>query len=444
MTVHSKDRPSWLTKLERIGELSAQNRDLIFNNIGYLINADMLKEQYQQLDGMKAVGIDKVTKADYSEQLDKNIQELIKRIRRGTYRPKPARITEIPKEDGSTRPLAISCFEDKLVQLAVSALLTKIYEPLFLPCSYGFRPEKSCHDALRALMSSVFPNMNGAIVEIDLRKYFNSIPHSVMMDHLRRKISDQRFLRLIEVLITAPVIEGKQEIKNTRGCPQGSIISPILANIYLHHVIDEWFESIKRTHLRGRAELIRYADDMVFTFERHCEAKRFYNVLPKRLSKYGLEMHAEKSQIIPAGLGAAQRAHKQGNRLPTFNFLGFTCYWGQSRKGYWRLKLTSRRDRFTAKLKGLREFLRRNLNTKHMGSPMETVIRVVRGWINYHNVSDNAQKVEAFRKQCMRIIFKWINRKGGRHSMNWERFNQILKATGFPKAGKTISMFGAR
>ena len=262
-----------------------------------------------------------------------------------------------------------------------------------------------------------------------------------MMEFLRRKISDQRFLRLIEVLMTAPIIEGKRYTKNTCGCPQGSIISPIMANIFLHYVTDEWFETIKQSHLRGRSELIRFADDMVFTFERQDEANRFFNVLPKRLSKYGLEMHVEKSQLIRAGLGAAQRAHQQGSRLPTFNFLGFTCYWGQSRKGFWRLKLTSRRDRFTTKLKGLREFLKDNLNTKHTGETLKTVMRVVKGWINYHNVSDNGRKVEAFRKHSMRIIFKWINRKGGRRSMSWERFNQVLKAIGFPKAGKIISMY---
>ncbi len=263
------------------------------------------------------------------------------------------------------------------------------------------------------------------------------------MDFLRNKISDKRFLRLVEVLMTAPIIEGKRKIENTCGCPQGSIISPIMANIYLHHVMDEWFESIKQSHFRGRAELIRYADDMVYTFERQDEAKRFYKVLPKRLSKYGLEMHEEKSQLIIAGLGAAQRAERQGSRLPTFNFLGFTCYWGKARKGFWRLKLTSRRDRFTSKLKGLREFLRENLNTKHTGETLKIVMRVVRGWINYHNVSDNGRKVEAFRKHSMRLIFKWINRKGGPRSMSWERFNQILKAIGFPKSGKTISMFRA-
>lgn len=444
MTVHSNDRPSWLTKLERIGELSAQNKEMVFNNIGHLLNADMLKEQYQQLDGKKAVGIDKVTKETYGKSLDENINNLVKRIRRGTYKPKPSRITEIPKEDGSTRPLAISCVEDKLVQSAVSALLTEIYEPLFLPCSYGFRPGQSCHDALKALMKSVFPNMNGAIVEIDIRKYFNSIPHSVILKLLRNKISDQRFLRLIEVLITAPTMDGDKEVKNTCGCPQGSIISTIMANIYLHHVIDEWFESIKQSHFRGRAELIRYADDMVYTFERPDEAKRFYSVLPKRLAKYGLEMHDEKSQLIMAGLGAAQRAHRQGTRLPTFKFLGFTCYWGQSKNGYWRLKLTSRRDRFTAKLKGLREFLWQNLNTEHPDEILKTVIRVVRGWMSYHNVSDNERKVDTFRRHCMRTIFKWINRKGRRHPMSWKRFNMMLKTIGFPKAGKTISMFPTR
>lgn len=444
MTVHSKDGTTWLTKLDRIGELSAQNQGMVFNNIGHLISADMLKEQYRRLDRNKAVGIDKVTKKAYGQQLDENINELLKRVRRGTYKPKPARITGIPKEDGSTRPLAISCFEDKLVQLASSTILSKIYEPLFLPCSYGFRPGRSCHDALRALTAAVFPNMNGAIVEIDIRKYFNTIPHQVLMKLLRKKISDRRFLRLIEVLITAPIIEGKQQERNVRGCPQGSIIAPILANIYLHHVIDEWFETIKHAHLRGGADLIRYADDMVFTFERPEEAERFYRVLPKRLAKYGLELHIDKSQVIPAGLGCAQRAHREGKRLPTFKFLGFTCYWGKARKGFWRLKYKSRGDRFTAKLKGLRKFLWNNLNAKHPTVILKMVIRVVRGWINYHNISDNERIVDAFRRHCMRIIFKWFNRKGRRHPMRWDRFNRIMKTVGFPQAGKTVSMFQTR
>lgn len=443
MTVHSIDGQSWLTKLERIGEKSACDKQMVFNNVGHLLNGDMLKWQFQRLDGKKAVGIDGVTKEVYALKLDENIQHLIERIRKGTYQPKPAKFTEIPKEDGGTRPLAISCLEDKLVQSAVSFILGQIYEPLFLPCSYGFRPGLNCHDALRALHQSTFRNWNGAIVEIDIRKYFNTIPHAALQKMLRAKISDRRFLRLIDQLMTAPVRESGVDRKNQQGCPQGSILSPILANIYLHHVIDEWFDSIKQTHLRGTAEMVRYADDMTFTFGSQREAARFFEVLPKRLAKFGLEMHQDKSQILPAGHVAALRARHAGGRLPTFNFLGFTCYWGKTRKGYWRLKYTSRKDRFASKLKGLRDFLWKNLNADRI-TTLRTVIRVVKGWINYHAISDNHRRVGQFIYQCRRTIYRWFNRQGGRHRMSWEKLNRILKALGFPETWKTTSMFQTR
>ena len=441
MTVHSNDRLSWLTKLDRIGELSANNRHLVFNNIGHLISADMFKEQYHQLDGNKAVGIDKVTKKSYGRNLNENINALIKKVRRGSYKPQPARITEIPKEDGSTRPLAISCLEDKLVQLSVSAILTKIYEPLFLPCSYGYRPGMSCHDALKALNRASYQNPNGAIVEIDIRKYFNKIPHKALMKLLRKKISDRRFLKLIETLITAPIRQGKHETTNTCGCPQGSIVSPILANIYLHYAIDEWFDYVKQSHIRGRAELIRFADDMVFVFEWSNQAERFYEVLPKRLAKAGLEMHADKSQVIPSGRVAAQRADQRGERLPTFNFLGFTCYWGKAHKGFWRLKLTSRKDRFAAKLKGMKQYLKKNLNTKNTLSTLQRVIQVIRGWVNYHGVSDNQRRVGQFLERSKKIILQWLNRRGGKRRVTWEKLLRGLNALGFPKKWKTTSMF---
>ncbi|EHF1452832.1 group II intron reverse transcriptase/maturase [Salmonella enterica subsp. enterica serovar Braenderup] len=439
MTVPSNDGQSWLTKLERIGEKSARNQSIQFSNLGHLIDSDMLKEQFRRLDGNKATGIDHVTKARWGEQLDENVSRLLQRIRRGTYRPKPARITEIPKEDGSKRPLAISCVEDKVVQLTVSTILSKIYEPLFLPCSYGFRLGQSCHMALQALQQQTIRNWNGAVVEIDIRKYFNRIPHGELMELLRKKISDRRFLRLTEVLITAPILEDGNILNNEIGCPQGSVLSPVLANIYLHHVIDEWFEQISHSHIRGKADMVRYADDMVFTFEYQHEAKRFYSVLPKRLGRFGLELHEDKSQLLAAGHVAAMRANQRGERLPTFNFLGFTCYWGRTRKGYWRLKFTSRKDRFAAKLKGLRDFLWKNLNANRRQT-LNTVIRVVRGWVNYHGISDNRRRIEQFIYQSRRILYKWFNRKGGRHPMTWKRLNLILKMLGYPDKWKTKSI----
>ena len=443
MTVLSNDGQSWLTKLERIGEKSACNRQLMFNNLGHLLDVNMLKGQFSRLDGNKAVGIDRMTKAAYGEKLNDNLNGLLQRIRRGTYKPKPARVTEIPKEDGSRRPLAISCIEDKLVQLAVSHILGKIYEPLFLPCSYGFRLGLNCHDALRTLQQSTFRNWNGSVVEIDICKYFNTIPHKELMKILRLKISDRRFLRLIEILITAPVMEHKQVSSNREGCPQGSILSPVLANIYLHHVIDEWFTEVSHSHIRGRTDMVRYADDMVFIFEVQREAERFYKVLPKRLEKFGLKLHREKSQIVPAGHAAAVRANRSGKRLPTFNFLGFTCYWGKTRKGYWRLKFTSRKDRFAAKLKGLRNFLWKNLNADRVKT-LKTVIRVVRGWINYHAISDNKRRVGQFIHQGKRIILMWLRRQGGRRYVSWAKVDKILKVLGYPDRWKTVSMFQTR
>ncbi len=434
MSVLSNDGiKTWLTKLDRIGELSAGQNDIVFNNLGHILDYDLLKELYANLDGRKAIGVDKVSKEAYGENLIEHLTCLLERIRRGTYKPKPARITEIPKDDGSKRPLAISCIEDKLVQLAVSKILGKIYEPLFLDCSYGFRPGRGCHDAIKALNQATFKNWNGAVVEIDIKQYFNQIPHKEIMDFLNKKISDKRFLRLVHVLMTMPTIEGKVTTVNTIGCPQGSVVSPILANIYLHYVIDDWFKSIGQSHFRGRAEMVRYVDDMVFTFENMHEARRFYSILPKRLAKFGLEMHTEKSSIIPAGHTAAMRANKVKCRLLTFKFLGFTCFWGKSRRGYWTLRFISQRDRFTSTLKGLKDFLRKNLTTGDTPAVIKTVMRMVRGWVNYHHISYNWRRVSSFIELSKRTLLRWFNRRGGKKRLTWQKFMQILKFYGFPR-----------
>lgn len=441
MTIHSNDGLSGQTKLERISELSAKNKTFVFNNVGHVINMALLREVFHQLDGTKAVGIDKVTKVDYGNNLDTHLENLLKRLRRGTYQPQPARLIEIPKEDGSSRPLAISCLEDKLVQSAVNLILTAIYEPLFLSYSYGFRPNKSCHDALRALQNTTYQFWNGAVAEIDLQKCFNTIPHEKVLECLRKKIADKRFLALINRLLKTPILIGNKSMVNEIGCPQGSILSPVLSNIYLHEVIDDWFKRISQTHFSGKAEMVRYCDDSVFIFQKQNDAKRFYDVLPKRLEKYGLALHAEKSQLIASGHHMALKANQQGSRLPTYQFLGFTCYWGKSRSGYWRLKFTSRRDRFTAKLKGLRHYLRKHLVTPDTLTVLATVVKVLRGWINYHGISDNDRRVRSFIEKSKRILLNWFNRRGRKCPMNWKTFLQMLKKINFPEQWKTVSMF---
>jgi group II intron reverse transcriptase/maturase len=444
MSVHCNDGiRTWSTKLKRIGELSAANKSLVFNNLGHIVDAEMLRDMYERLDGKKAIGIDGMTKEAYGQELEANLADLMRRIRRGTYRPQPARIVEIPKEDGSNRPLAIACVEDKLVQLAVSAILNAIYEPLFLPCSYGFRPNRGCHDALKALSQSVFQVRDGAIVEIDLRKYFNSIPHEPMLDMLRAKISDGRFVWLLETLLRAPTIDTARIITpNECGSPQGPIVSPVLSNIYLHHVVDEWFAEINREHFVSDAWEIRYADDMAFVFKSMTDAERFYRVLDKRLNKFGIELHKEKSQLLPAGTIAASRANAEGKRIPTFKFLGFTWYWGLARKKqFWRLKLKSRSDRKRAKLNGLREYLRDNLNTPDTAGTLRRVVAGVRGWVKYHAVSDNQRAVSSFIMVSSRIVFNWFNRRGRKHAMNWERFEKVLAAIGFPKVPHLVRLY---
>jgi group II intron reverse transcriptase/maturase len=432
MTIHSKDGYSWAERLARIGEISAHDKNLVFNNLGHLVNVEALRGCFERLDGTKALGVDRVSKEDYGKELATNLQNLIQRIRKGTYRPNPSRITKIPKDDGSMRPLAIACTEDKLVQKCVSEILTAVYEPVFLRCSFGFRAQKSCHDALRALNQATYRMSNGGVVEIDLRQYFNTIPHSELMDFLRKKICDERFLALVECLLKAPTVDHGVISSNELGCPQGSILSPVLSNIYLHYVIDEWFASITASHFGGGAEEIRYADDLVFVFKKYADAKRFFDVLPKRLQKFGLTLHECKSQLVRTGNRAAAELAAQGQKLPTYRFLGFTCYWALAKNGkFWRLKFRSRSDRTQAALRRIRKFLYSNINTSQLDHILRGFRSRVVGWLNYHAVTDNQRRVGGFLIEARRILLRWFRRRGsGRRAMTEKGVNDLLKKLG--------------
>jgi len=289
------------TKLDRVEQRSRRDQKTVFNNLGHILNLEMLRTCYHSLDGSKAVGIDGIRKEKYGEKLEENLARLLSSIRTGSYHPRASRIVEIDKVDGSKRPLAISCFEDKIVQEAVKRILERIFEPMFLNCSHGFRPGRDCQSALVALNKHLMDKSCGAVLEIDLRRYFNTIPHEPLVRMLESKISDKRFLYLIIRLLKAPTLKDGLPERNEIGSPQGSILSPLIANIYLHYVLDLWFAWQNRRKFGDSASMIRYADDVVFTFRSLPEAESFRTELMERLNKFGISINESKTRALVNG-----------------------------------------------------------------------------------------------------------------------------------------------
>lgn len=431
MATRSKGGLPWSTKLQRVRELSKGNSDIVFNNIGHIIDESFLLDCFLQLDGAKAVGIDGVTKEMYGRNIVQNIKNLLIQIRRGVYTPKASRITEIPKDDGSKRPLAIACLEDKLVQSAVKRILEEIYEPVFLPCSFGFRPGRNAHDALRTLLAALYGTPNGSVIDIDIRKYFNTVPHGPLEEMLDKKISDQRFRGLIHKLLTAPVLNdrGKAE-PNLCGVPQGSILSPVLANIYLHHVTDKWVEDDLKPFFRSPLHIIRYADDMVFITHSEHDGQRLFQTLPKRFAKYGLTMAQEKSSVVPTGRFKIAELMKAGKPMPKFKILGFVVSWTKTLSGKaYRGRVKPRQDRMNKRLADIKEYLRKNLNTPDHMIILRQVKRVMDGWMRYFHVTDTSKDVRDFRNRVRRMIHRWFNRRGNTSAMDWTRLQKIFDAT---------------
>lgn len=424
------------TKLDRVERRSRQDRKAVFNNLGHLIDLELLRRCYDSLDGTKAVGVDGITKEVYGRNLEKNLRQLLLKIRRGSYHPQPSRIVEIPKVSGGKRPLAISCFEDKIVQEAVKRITERIYEPWFVDSSHGFRPGRGCHTALAALDKHLGKQDCGAVLEIDLQRYFNTIAHEPLIRMLKMKISDEKFLHLIIKLLKAPILgtTGKVQ-RSTLGSPQGSILSPLISNIYLHHVLDRWFErAIIMQHL-GNAHMVRYADDAVFTFCSMRVAERFRKQLVRHLNEYGIQIHEEKTVTMLSGKHEAERHDKLGIRMPTFTFLGFLHVWGisvnnKSGARFWRVKRRTCPKRFKVKLAEMKTFIRKNRHEKDL---LLRTKRATQGYLNYFAISDNRKRVFQFVHEVERLLFKYLNRRSQRRSFDWIRFRQILKSVNFPQ-----------
>ena len=393
-----------------------------------------------------APGIDAVTKEEYARQAEENLTVLEGRIHHMGYRPQPVRRVYIPKPGtNKQRPLGIPVLEDKLVQAAMVRVLEQIYEQDFIEDSYGFRPGRGCHDALRALSQTVERGDIEWIVEADIKGFFDHVNHDHLMQFLSQRIGDPRMQRMVKRFLIAGVTEDGAFSASAEGTPQGGVISPLLANVYLHYVLDRWFEQEFRTHCAGRTRLIRYADDFVVCFQLQGEAEEFQRQLVARLAQYGLEVEPTKTKVIAFGphAGQWQRLHGGKNTKPdTFDFLGFTHYCGRSRNGQrFRMKRRTSAKRLHAKLKALSQWLRQNRAKWTTRELWEKAAQKIQGHYRYYGVSDNYAMLKVFGHAAERLLLKWLNRRGGKHKMNWQKFKKMASRFPLPKPKIHVSLF---
>ena len=422
----------------------ANRTDGKVQNLASYIDVDLLKSIHKRMDKNKASGVDKVTKAEYEADLDNNLKELVARMKDGKYRPNPTRRVYIPK-DGSTkmRPLGISCYEDKLVENAVAQILTMVYEPKFYPCSFGFRPGRNCHMAVREIIEMVQYRKTNYVVEADIRSYFDTIPHDWLMKMLEHDIADRRFLEIIRRFLKAGVMENGKYLDSESGSPQGNGASPVLANIYLHYVLDNWFDVIVQRQCRGQCYLIRYADDFVCCFQNKYEAEVFRQRLEERFAKYGLSLAEEKTKILEFGRFAAENRRRRGEGKPeTFDFLGFTFYCGMDgKKRFFRCRVKTSKKKFRSKVLRMKEWIRSH-RMMPVGELIKKINEKLAGHYQYYGGTDNTREVKNFLNATSLLLFKWLNRRSQRRSYTIDSFfNGLLRTFPLAEPKIRVSLF---
>ena len=422
------------TKLERIAKLAKQSPKMAFTSLAHYIDIDWLKEAYRRTRKSGAPGIDGQTAADYGEQLEANLQSLLDRAKSGRYRAPAVRRVHIPKGKGETRPIGIPTFEDKILQRAVLMVLEAVYEQDFLPCSYGFRPGRSPHGALESLWKQAMATNGCWLLEVDLRKFFDSVDRGRLRETLRQRVRDSVLLRLIGKWLNAGVLDDGQLSYPKSGTPQGGVISPLLANVLLHDALDTWFEEVVKPRLKGRAFLIRFADDFVIGFEREEDAQRVWDVLPRRLEKYGLSIHPDKTRLID--FRSPPRRPPQGaaagpSRAGAFDLLGFTHFWSKSRRGYWVIKRKTARKRLSRGIRAIYAWCRSNRH-RPVREQHAKLCQKVRGHYQYYGVTGNWQSLQGFFRETTRAWRKWLHRRSQRRKMPWARFTLLLKRYPLP------------
>ena len=392
-----------------------------FDNLFSQLDGVMLRHAFEQLETGRAVGVDGISTEEYEVGLESRLTALQDRLHRETYRPLPSRRRWIPKGDGRKRPLGIPATEDKVVQRALACVLTEVYEEEFYDFSWGFRPGRSCHDALRALGHHIARDRVNWVVEADIKGFFDNVDHEWLLKMVGHRVRDQRVRRLIQRMLEAGVMEDGSRLDTEKGTPQGGVISPLLANVYLHYVVDDWFVKVVKRDSKGQAHLVRFADDFVACFEVESDAAKFRRSLEQRLSRFGLELELTKTRTLRFGRFAARDAKRRGERVAVFDFLGFTHYCGTSRAGWFKLKRRTSKKRLRAKLHAVRDWIRSHL-TLPVGDLWETVNRKLVGHYTYYHVSDNWALVMSFRWQTLKALYWGLNRRSQSRSMTWRTF----------------------
>lgn len=411
------------TKLRRVAELARERPELAFTSLAHYVDIELLKEAYRRTRKDGAAGVDGRSGAEYGANLEANLESLLNRFKSGTYHAPPVKRVYIPKGDGKLRPLGIPTFEDKVLQRAVAMVLEVVYEQDFLECSYGFRPGRSAHMALGALREWLMLHNGGTVLEVDIRAFYDTLDHGWLREILDQRVRDGVIRKAIDKWLRAGVLEGGAETRPHMGTPQGGVISPLLANIYLHEVIDVWFAKQVKPRLRGEVTLVRYADDMVMAFTREDDAERVAAVLAKRLAKYGLALHPDKTRLLK--FERPKPWDDDAPRGSSFDLLGFTHYWGRTRKGGWVMKHKTSRQRFGRALERVRDWCRRHrhdtIRTQH-----EHLCAMVRGHYGYFGVTGNSRALQCFVWEATRAWRQWLDRRSQNARMTWEKFNRLL------------------
>lgn len=422
------------TKLHAIAEQAVRYPDTVFTTLMHHIDVEFLFEAFRRTRKDAAPGVDGVTAEEYAAHLGENLRSLHARMRSEGYKAPPVKRVWLDKEGGKKRPIGMPAFEDKIVQRAVTMLLESVYEQDFHDFSYGFRPGRSAHQAIGALRECCMALNTGWIVDADISGFFDNLDHGHLRDILRERVNDGGVLRFVGKWLNAGVLEGQELTHPEAGSPQGGVISPLLSNIYLHHVLDDWFVKEVQPRLQGRSFLIRYADDFVIGCECESDARRVLAVLPQRFGRYGLTIHPEKTNLVKFGKPGPKGSPKSGNG--TFDFLGFTHYWATSRRGYWVIKRRTMRSRLKRAMKALWQWCRENMHRPIM-EQHKTLCQKLRGHYQYYGLRTNGIMLQKLYSHARYAWRHWLSRRNRKHNITWEMFDKLMAKLPLP-ASRTI------